>query len=151
MRFLIPDIRAARVVEADESLGADVLGTPPSFMEFAQSLRVRAEARMTESDIVVSGRVTTAFTVTCARCLERVEKPLDVRFQQAYPADGLEIDVTSEIREAVLIELPLAATCREGCRGLCPDCGVNRNVSTCKCAPAASDARWDALKQFRFK
>jgi uncharacterized protein len=36
--------------------------------------------------------------------------------------------------------------CRDDCRGLCPRCGTNRNLSACGCAPEEPDLRLSALK-----
>ena len=51
-------------------------------------------------------------------------------------------------RDAVLLELPLAPLCSEDCRGLCPQCGINRNVADCECVPAG-DPRWSVLDTLR--
>jgi uncharacterized protein len=34
--------------------------------------------------------------------------------------------------------------CRADCAGLCPECGVNRNLEQCSCG-APIDLRWAAL------
>jgi uncharacterized protein len=31
--------------------------------------------------------------------------------------------------------------CREGCAGLCPTCGINRNQAKCDCPAEPADAR----------
>ena len=36
--------------------------------------------------------------------------------------------------------------CREDCRGLCPQCGMNRNTGTCECGPGWEDPRLAPLK-----
>ena len=33
------------------------------------------------------------------------------------------------------------------CAGLCPNCGVDRNVESCSCETESSDPRWDALRE----
>jgi uncharacterized protein len=48
------------------------------------------------------------------------------------------------VRDALLLELPLAPLCREDCRGLCAHCGADLNDGPCDCAPPR-DPRWDAL------
>lgn len=52
-------------------------------------------------------------------------------------------------REQVLIALPMKPLCREDCRGLCPNCGVDWNVATCACAEKAVDPRLEVLKNLR--
>jgi uncharacterized protein len=68
--------------------------------------------------------------------------------EDAYPLAGDELDLEPLARDAVLLELPLAPLCSEECRGLCPQCGANWNVTTCECAPAG-DPRWSVLDALR--
>jgi uncharacterized protein len=49
------------------------------------------------------------------------------------------------VRDACILDLPLAPLCRADCAGLCPECGVNRNLEQCSC-DAPTDPRWDALR-----
>ena len=49
------------------------------------------------------------------------------------------------LREQLVLALPMRTLCIEECKGLCPQCGKNRNTGACKCQPA-NDARWEALK-----
>jgi uncharacterized protein len=58
---------------------------------------------------------------------EGVDAPDVIRF-----SDGL-IDLGSELREEILLALPVSVLCREDCAGLCPVCGGNRNASPCDC------------------
>ena len=47
--------------------------------------------------------------------------------------DGDEVDLTSEVRDEILLALPVSPLCAEDCLGLCPVCGNNRNQSPCDC------------------
>ena len=57
-----------------------------------------------------------------------------------------ELDLTALLETEATLALPMKPLCREGCRGLCPVCGGNRNVTPCACEPHAPDPRWAALK-----
>jgi len=48
--------------------------------------------------------------------------------------DGDEIDVGAQIRDLILLAMPINPLCRESCAGLCPFCGGNRNLIPCDCA-----------------
>ena len=50
----------------------------------------------------------------------------------------------SVLRDAVVLDLPLAPLCSEDCLGLCPDCGV-RLAEDPSHAHDTSDPRWAAL------
>ncbi len=41
--------------------------------------------------------------------------------------DGRFVDLTDEVRQELLVQIPWHVLCKEDCRGLCPQCGVDRN------------------------
>jgi uncharacterized protein len=61
--------------------------------------------------------------------------------------DTKEIDITGEIRDTVLLTLPMKVLCSEDCRGLCAGCGANLNSESCRCAAPPADPRWEALRK----
>jgi len=105
--------------------------------------------------------------LTCGRCLEpytvTVHPSVDARFvpapatrgeERELGADDLETDVyqhgqldlTALLETETNLALPMKPLCGEGCRGLCPVCGGNRNVTACACETHVPDPRWAALK-----
>ena len=56
------------------------------------------------------------------------------------------VDLEPLIRDALLLELPAVPLCRNDCRGLCPTCGVDHNLTTCDCVSDEPDPRWAALR-----
>ena len=62
--------------------------------------------------------------------------------------DAKELDITSDIRDTLLLAIPSKLLCKEDCRGLCAGCGVNLNEEACRCAGSSSaDPRWEALRK----
>ena len=55
-----------------------------------------------------------------------------------------ELDITADVRDELLIELPMNPLCSEECKGLCPTCGTNRNKENCQCTRRGNLA-WGAL------
>jgi uncharacterized protein len=109
--------------------------------------------------IVVAGHVRAPWEATCRRCLGPVTGRLDVEVHELYQSDpesddafaieGDVLDLEPLVREALLLELPLAPLCRPDCAGLCLDCGADRNVTDCGHRPDVSDPRWAALDELR--
>lgn len=60
------------------------------------------------------------------------------------PAGARELDLRPAVREEWLVALPAYPVCRDGCLGLCPKCGADRNTEPCSCAPTP-DPRWAPL------
>jgi uncharacterized protein len=71
---------------------------------------------------------------------EVAEGDLDV-----FPFDGDKIDLEPLFREQFVLAIPYAPLCREDCKGLCPQCGIDRNSGTCSCEKPI-DPRLAALK-----
>jgi hypothetical protein len=71
---------------------------------------------------------------------ELTAEDLDVLYYDDFvvPFDPL-------IEEQLQLELPLKELCRVDCRGLCPQCGSDRNAAPCDCTPPL-DERWKTLK-----
>ncbi len=111
--------------------------------------------------IMASGMVSAPWGGECRRCGGPVAGTVEAEVRERYAPEvaatgtrrpthsaGDELDLEPLARDAVLLELPLAPLCSTECRGLCPDCGANRNTEPCACAPTA-DPRWSALDALR--
>ena len=59
--------------------------------------------------------------------------------------DDFVVPLDPLIEEQLQLELPMKALCRDDCKGLCPQCGADRNAAPCDCAPPL-DGRWASLK-----
>lgn len=57
-----------------------------------------------------------------------------------------QIDLSHLVLEQIILALPMKPLCTADCRGLCPECGANRNTSNCECVVDETDPRWAALK-----
>ena len=71
---------------------------------------------------------------------EVTEEDLDV-----FPFDGERIDLEPLFREQFVLAVPFAPLGAESCKGLCPQCGIDRNTGTCTCEPPI-DPRLAGLK-----
>jgi uncharacterized protein len=109
--------------------------------------------------IVVDGHLRAPWADSCRRCLAPASGEvvcdvselyqLVVTGPDAFEIVGDQIDLAAMIRENILLESPLAPVCRPDCAGLCPTCGIDRNLTNCDCVDAVVDPRWDALSQLK--
>ena len=63
--------------------------------------------------------------------------------------EGDEIDLAPLLREQIILALPTRPLCDEHCKGLCPSCGVNLNLESCRCAATAGDPRLAVLRNIK--
>jgi uncharacterized protein len=125
--------------------------------EAAVAVSLRLES-LTDG-IVVDGELRAPWADSCRRCLApadgEVVSEIHELYQQAvtdpdaFEIVGDQLDLVPMIRENLLLDAPIAPVCRQDCAGLCPTCGIDRNVATCQCLVAAADPRWDALSQLK--
>lgn len=104
--------------------------------------------RSAAGSILVSGKVRGSVSATCGRCLapltmEIANEEIELFYAKNEITDE-ELDITDDIRDELLIELPMNPLCSDNCQGLCPVCGINRNKKSCKCTPMGNLA-WGAL------
>jgi uncharacterized protein len=60
--------------------------------------------------------------------------------------DEPRIDLAQVAREQLYLAVPMKPLCQPDCQGLCPQCGTNRNLSTCTCENRWEDPRLAGLK-----
>ena len=122
------------------------------------------------NEVFVNGHVETRAKVECDRCLQPVETPVNTDFDLEYITgseyesngmavelteaelsvsvfDGEAIDVDEIVKEQVVLAVPTRMLCREDCKGICPECGTDRNTGDCNCTTNDIDPRWAALKK----
>ena len=120
--------------------------------------------------VFVRGRLGARVPQHCGRCLEphtvTVRAQVDARFVPSrrergeefeLGADDLEtdvydkgvIDLNTLVETETTLLLPMKPLCREDCRGLCPNCGIDWNTAACACAEKAVDPRLEVLRNFK--
>src|SRR5687768_6192322 len=129
---------------------------------------VNGKIRLAGNEVFVNGHIDTRAQVECDRCLQPVQLPVNADFALEYISgseyessevvelteeqmsvsvfDRQAIDVDEIVKEQVLLAVPTRMLCREDCKGICPECGTDRNTGECKCVTKEIDPRWAALK-----
>ena len=140
-------------------------------VSLGQPAEVKGTVRRTGDGVVVSGHVETRAQLECDRCLKPLELPVSADFALEYITgadyesssaaalseeelsvsvfDGDSIDVDEIVKEQILLAVPTRTLCREDCKGICPECGIDLNTGQCDCATEEVDPRWAALKSFK--
>lgn len=88
-----------------------------------KTIEYRLFVQILGQECLVTGSLKTELKVPCARCLEPLPLEIHIKeFQQSYPIGGASecIDLTQEIREDILLDLPLAPKCQLDAKSRCP-------------------------------
>ncbi len=145
------------------------LTVPPSeiLLEDNFNSPVTVEVRLEKSarQIVVRVKISAAGEFPCDRCLNVFRQGLSAGYSMVYVFDELDavtyppeevrvvhrdvstIDLTDDVREMILLSVPLKLLCREDCRGLCVSCGADLNTTTCDCRQDTTNRPWQGLEK----
>ena len=116
----------------------------------AQNIAANVRLTRIPTGILAKGQLDTSVRLECSRCLDEYDQSLEVEFADEYRptidiATGAELseyttddeaeyftisdihvlDLRESIRQAIVLELPMAALCREDCPGLPEAAGLN--------------------------
>jgi uncharacterized protein len=136
---------------------------------------VSADFVLTHKDLelYVRGTVQAGLRYQCSRCLKEFSAPLSTSFDLLYLPqqelkqdeeielkyedmevgfyDGIRLDVNLMVLEQIELAVPMKFVCHEGCKGLCPSCGADRNEAPCPCKGEPAESRLAVLREFRSK
>jgi uncharacterized protein len=119
-------------------------------------LSVKIRIYLAGRKIVVEGFLSTTLLLRCDRCLEPYSWDLSKDFRiylSISPFEGdLEVELLQDdlsldfiegglldsdqiIKEQLILNVPMKTLCTTECKGLCPICGCNLNITGCSCSP----------------
>lgn len=149
-----------------QALGVDL--TPELSLD---PLEIHCELCKSDDLISAKGWVKGRMLLACGRCLKEFETGYKSFFEiyyrprpkedpdndEVFSEDTVEtvyfegdiLDVAEQIRQTVLLSVPMKAVCREDCKGLCGSCGSDLNIEKCKCSGPPPDSRWSTLKNWK--
>ncbi len=114
-----------------------------------------------DKGLFAEGELSATIEAECVRCL--VDFPLRLKFELedlvfALPfvpksvnpyrvmEDGW-LNPLPALSEQIWLALPLQILCKQDCRGLCDQCGIELNTQTCQCEDESIDPRLAILKE----
>ena len=147
-----------------ERVGSGVdLAIDSSFIRLAGLVVLRVVVYRAGDHIDVQGTVTASVDLACDRCLGPLQRVLQAgvrvfaerrELRDRRPLeevreddlgivyhDGRFVDLTDDVRQVLLVELPWRSVCRDDCRGLCPRCGADLNEGSCRCGEQVVDSQ----------
>jgi uncharacterized protein len=102
--------------------------------------------------LIVRGTLSVPVKARCARCTQFFSTTVtDSGFLRDFPGiqGAEEVDITEDIREALVLSLPHFPLCDENCKGLCVQCGKNLNDGPCGCRNPPESGSWGALNNLK--
>lgn len=127
---------------------------------FQEGLDYQVVLKRDGNRIRAQGKIKTAISLTCARCLETFELKINSSFDIIlFPCELLQpknsslapdemeyifyeddqIDLDKILLEQINLFVPAIPVCTPHCKGICPNCGTNLNSASCQCEGAKND------------
>ncbi len=114
----------------------------------------------------VKGVVECALMLCCSRCLDSFISEVELEVNELcapLPKGGMlqgelkdafgythgVIDLTALYTSLLYSVLEMKPLCSPDCKGLCPNCGADRNRESCGCDKSARDPRWEVLEEIK--
>ena len=126
--------------ELSGTLDDAIYALDDEFLKPFGGLRYELGVQLFGSELLVRGKLEQDFEAACSRCGKDFDFTVKVPdFTASFATDDKTefVDLTSELRESILLTLPTYPVCREDCPGI---------EQTEKEAP---DSRWDALDNLK--
>ncbi|HVK40413.1 MAG TPA: DUF177 domain-containing protein [Candidatus Kapabacteria bacterium] len=165
----VMEIRITGLPDGDQTFSFEADASEIDLPRFRGPVTVSGTLRKVSTQFFVQGTSRGTLIGECDRCLAEVhravEAPLNLFYQVSPDArsaartapDEDAADVQSihpeqdvivldaEVRQSLMLEVPLKVLCRDDCAGLCPGCGANLNTEQCRCEEPPIDPRWAKL------
>ena len=131
------------------------LAVGSTFVPEDEPVSVELDLESVSNGVMVHGTIRAPWEGECRRCLEPVRGVVEVEVQELfsdngdpdeiYPVEGDEIDLRPMVRDAILLNLPLAPLCRPDCLGPDPE-----RFPALVEGEGPVDRRWAGLSELRF-
>jgi uncharacterized protein len=105
--------------------------------------------KFSKKSIYINGTIKGFVELGCSRCLDPYEHQMEISINTDIEAENGQIDVGEEIRQLLLLEMPMKPVCSEDCFGICKVCGRhNKKNDFCDCCAGFDESvkeRWKEL------
>ena len=116
---------------------------------------------ISENDvIVINASIKTKLKLSCSRCLDTFIYPIDIDIEERFTkskelqddeelifVEDDTLDIIQIVENCIISTLPIKRLCKEDCKGLCSQCGTNKNVKECQCDDFDVDIRLAKLRE----
>jgi len=139
--------------------------------DFETPLQSEVKVCKAGRSVLMMGKVKTNLRLQCVRCLKEFSFPISSAFELTlYPLketsfteetelrendmesgfyEGGEIHLSEIACEQIFLEIPYQPLCHEECKGLCPKCGKDLNLTSCHCVKEAFESGFSALQKLK--
>lgn len=143
---------------ADSNINMNLEG-----IEVLHPIRYKGEICKINREYIINIHTCYTFKGNCDRCLNPtsndIESTLSAKLEEYNKMqkedeedeiiyyDNDILDIEKYVLMEILSSLPMKNLCKEDCKGLCPQCGLDLNDESCDCIVENIDPRFEKLKE----
>jgi uncharacterized protein len=133
--------------------------TRDDVIRLSSPLQYDLEVQKLEEGLLVQGKISLALQCQCVRCLRRFEYPLELdpwtvhlplQGEESVPVVNDCVDLTSAVREDILLEFPQHPLCERDCGGLRNASAGKSKTSSSLGQPNEGSPAWNELNKLKF-
>jgi len=136
LRLPLTEVKEKGSAAVEVSVPPQAVGAALEGGELLGDVLVKGTITQEDEEAAFAGSARGRWRIECARCLAPVESPYAAAVESRVPIDGGPMDLSDDVRQAIVLAQPMKTYCRPDCKGLCPVCRGNRNLADCGHAPA---------------
>lgn len=101
----------------------------------------------------VQGVLSSELLMNCTKCNSEFKQPFSVEFSErfikasdeeaeeleCYAFSGETLELDKMALDLIVLNAPVYGLCKPDCKGLCPQCGCDLNITRCACVPLAEE------------
>ncbi|MDD4316342.1 MAG: DUF177 domain-containing protein [Clostridia bacterium] len=93
----------------------------------------------------VEAVISAEISFVCDKCQKKSGTALQIPFNDVFDKEGEYIydnnivELDKALTDAVILNMPYQLLCEDACKGICPECGCDRNIRECGCNEATDD------------
>ena len=100
--------------------------------ELRGPISVELTLELIDGSVVFGGALRGRWDLPCKRCLTLRPDDFTTPLEGSFGREIEKLDAAEEIRQTLVLAVPLQSLCSPDCRGLCPRCGANLNLGECR-------------------
>ncbi len=157
MHFCMSEVERMDEIHLSETMEMPQIGQKCGQIAAIQNVHAEIDVAAEDEKCHAEGDILGEVIYICSRCLttypEKLVVSLDESFTTkeeahdgAHLVSGDVVNLNPFIEQELFLGIEYRPLCSEECKGLCPECGCNRNEQVCSCNTEKIDPRLSVLK-----
>jgi uncharacterized protein len=163
VQFCISEVERMNEVHLSETISMPQIRNECGQIESIEDVSAKVDVTADAGVCHAVGNIVANIAYNCSRCLttysakltasldESFTKYADKAEKGAHVVDGDVVDLNPFIEQELFLTVEYRPLCSKDCKGLCPECGCNRNEQACSCNTERIDPRLSILKDLHLE